>query len=85
MQNSQHRLYSKTNDSDLQMYIDKTWMPTKVLNIPTFNARIFYYPDLQINRGQLDRIINAAYNQVIIKDHITYAQLYSLQKNVELF
>lgn len=85
MQNRQHRLYSKTNDSDLKKYIDKTWIPTKVLNVPTFNGRKFYYPDLQINKGQLDRIINAAYYQVIIKDHITYRELYSLKKKVPLF
>lgn len=51
-----------------------------MLNVPTFNGRKFYYPDLQINKGQLDRIINAAYYQVIIKDHITYRELYSLKK-----
>lgn len=51
-----------------------------MLNIPTFSGRKFYYPDLQINKGQLDRIINAAYYQVIIKDHITYPELYSFKK-----
>lgn len=85
MQNTQHRWYSKTNDSDLQTYIDKTWIPTKVLNIPTFSGRKFYYPDLQINKGQLDRIINAAYYQVIIKDHITYPELYSFKKKKKKF
>lgn len=45
-----------------------------MLTIPTFNGRKSYHPDLQINKGQLDRIINAAYYQVIKKkkDHITY-------------
>ena len=38
-----------------------------MLNIPTFNGRKSYHPDLQINKGQLDRIINAAYYQLIKK------------------
>lgn len=68
----------------LQAYIDKTWISNKMLNIPTFNGRKSYHPDLQINKGQLDRIINAAYYQVIKKkkkkDHITYRELYSKKK-----
>lgn len=51
----------------LQAYIDKTWISNKMLNIPTFNGRKSYHPDLQINKGQLDRIINAAYYQLIKK------------------
>lgn len=55
-----------------------------MLNIPTFNGRKSYHPDLQINKGQLDRIINAAYYQLIKKkkkkDHITYRELYSKKK-----
>lgn len=57
------------------------WISTKMLTIPTFNGRKSYHPDLQINKGQLDRIINAAYYQVIKKiDHITYTESYSSEK-----
>lgn len=42
-------------------------------------------PDLQINKGQLDRIINTAYYQVIINEHVTYIELFSLTKILSYF
>lgn len=58
-----------------------------MLTIPTFNGRKSYHPDLQINKGQLDRIINAAYYQVIKKKKKTTLpiQSYSSEKNAQLF
>lgn len=58
-----------------------------MLTIPTFNGRKSYHPDLQINKGQLDRIINAAYYQVIKKKkrpHYLYSHT-PKKKNAQLF
>lgn len=63
-----------------QAQAGQTSKTPEVLNILTLNGRKASPPDLQINKGQLDRIINGVYYQVIVQDHFTCIELNAYQK-----